>query len=377
MIFYKKKIKILILDDILPSNLSPWRSYEFDKLCEHITNTKIYYDLTTYKNYSQNNTVKKNLLLLTTNYPSLKNKIFKNSIFRSKKCSLVYTIFFNNISKHFEFIKKNNLDFVFTLYPGGGFVFDNKEVDDKLREIFRNIGFKKVIVNQFITKNYLITKNLCESSKIELIPGVPLKLESLNEISFNKVIEKTNILFFANKYTEGGIDKGFDVFEKIVNHFKDNSNFNFFVIGGFTNEDLNENQLKSKITFLGTLTESEFEPHLKEMHIAISPNKPFILNHGAFDGFPLATSVTASLHCLVNLMTDYFNESENLGLIDGTHYFKIDDDISYIINIINKLHFDRDLMNRVANEGRNKIITLYSFENQITPRINLFKKILF
>lgn len=377
MIFNRKKIDLLILDDILPSNLSPWRSYEFDKLCEYFPNTKIYYDLSTYKNYNQDKSIKENLALLTTTYPDLKNKIFKNSILKNKNSKLVYTIFYNNICKHFDFIKKNNLDFVFTLYPGGGFVLNDEEVNTKLKTIFSNKGFKKVIVNQYITKKYLLENNLCNSSKITLIPGVPLKIDSYINAKEIKKSDITNILFFANKYTDGGIDKGFDIFEEIVAHFKDNSSIHFHVIGGFTPNDLKDIELNSKINFLGILSEGDFDSHLKKMHIAISPNKPFILNKGAFDGFPLATSVTSSLYGLVNLMSDYFNESNHLSIIEGVHFYKIDENISHIIRVINNLHLDRNLMNNIAFEGRNKVISLYSFENQITPRINLFKELLF
>ena len=377
MILNRKKFDLLILDDILPSNLSPWRSYEFDQLCKNFPNTKIYYDLSTYKNYNQNKSIEENIEILTTNYPSLKNKLFKNSIFRNKKSQLVYTIFYNNICKYFEFIKKNNLNFVFTLYPGGGFVFDNDLVNAKLKTIFSDEGFEKVIVNQYITKKYLIDNNLCDASKIVLIPGVPLNIDSYANTDIVKETEVTNILFFANKYTKGGLDKGFDVFEKIIIHFKDHPSISFHVIGGFAKEDLQNIELTSKINFLGTLSESEFDSHLKKMHIAISPNRPFILHDGAFDGFPLATSVTSSLFGLLNVMSDYFNEGENLGLKDTIHYYKIDETIENTIDIITQLHFDRNLMNRVATDGRNKIISLYSFENQITPRINLFKELLF
>lgn len=377
MIIKRKEIDLLILDDILPSNLSPWRSYEFDKLCENFPNTRIYYDLSTYKNYNQNKSVKENLDQLTAHYPSLKSKVHKNSFFRNKNCKLVYTIFYNNMCLHFDFIKKNNLDFVFTLYPGGGFVLNNDAIDLKLKTIFNNQGFKKVIVNQYVTQKYLVEKNLCDPSKIALIPGVPLKIDNYltTEISKDKTV--TNLLFFANKYTKGGLDKGFDIFEKIVDHFKDNPSYSFFVIGGFSGDDLQNSQLVSKINFLGTLSESEFDVHLKKMHIAISPNRPFILHEGAFDGFPLATSVTSSLYGLVNLMTDYLNEGENLNFIDTQHYYKIDETISNTIDVINQLHNDPNLMNQVATEGRNKIISLYSFESQIIPRVNLFNELLF
>ncbi|HEY6143936.1 MAG TPA: hypothetical protein VIV55_11030 [Flavobacterium sp.] len=370
---------IIILDDILPSPLSPWRSYEYSEICKSFNNTRILTDVTTFKNYSQGKTFEENLKILTENYPSLKNNINKLKFGSNLNSELIYMLFYNNIKKYFKILDRNKNPFAFTLYPGGGFGFDDNSIDENLKTIFNSKHFRGVTVNQYITKKYLIDKQLCDPELINLIPGVPLNLSNpkIQNFEYLKDSEKTSILFFANKYTPDGSDKGFDVFQKIACALAHKKNqFNFIVIGDFSEKNITEESIKNTLIFKGVLTEFEFETVLKESHILISANKPFILSKNAFDGFPLATCVTASLFGNVNFMTDYFNESDYLNLKDGQDFIKINTDLNPIIQKILELHLDRDLMKKIAENGRTKMLHLYSFENQITPRIEHFKKIL-
>lgn len=374
-----KRKGITILDDIFPSTLSPWRSYEYSEICQFFKNTRIKTDASTFQHYAQDKSFNENLKLLTTNYPSLSNKIEKMKSTPNLNGKLAYMLFYNNLKKHFEVLERNKNPFTFTLYPGGGFGFNDTLLDENLKRYFDSNNFKGVIVNQNITKKYLIENKLCDPEQVNLISGVPLNLNTpeIQNFKYQKDIQKTSLLFFANKYTADGSDKGFDVFQKIVSALKDQTDkFNFIVIGAFSKKDLTDASLENSIDFKGVLDEFHFESVLKETHIMISPNRPFILSKNAFDGFPLATSVTASIFGNVNFMTDYFNESEHLGLENGNDFFKINNNIDEIIIKILELHTDKELMKRIAENGRNKILHLYSFEKQITPRIEHFKKIL-
>ncbi|OCB77773.1 hypothetical protein B0A79_10670 [Flavobacterium piscis] len=371
---------IIILDDILPSTLSPWRSYEYAEICRFYENTRIKTDATTFEHYAQGKSFEENLKLLTANYPALSNKIKRLKYTTNLNSQLIYMLFYNNLKKHFEIFERNKNPFTFTLYPGGGFGFNDVLLDENLKKYFDSKNFKGVIVNQNITKKYLIENSLCDPEQVNLISGVPLNLNTpeIQNFEYQKETVKTSLLFFANKYTEDGNDKGFDVFQKIVFALKDQTDkFNFIIIGGFSKNDLTDTSLENCIDFKGVLDEFHFESILKKTHIMISPNKPFVLSKNAFDGFPLATSVTASLFGNVNFMTDYFNESKHMGLEDGNDFFKINNNnIDEIVTKIQELHADKDLMKRIAQNGRNKILHLYSFEKQITPRIEHFKKIL-
>lgn len=371
---------ITILDDMMPSVLSPWRSHEYSELCKVFDGTKILTDLTTYQNYNRGKNYDENLIELISFYPNLDQKIKKLSFSSNLNSEITYTMFYNNIKKYFDVLKRNKNPFTFTLYPGGGFGFDDKNVDENLKRYFDSPLFKGVIVNQNITKKYLIDRQLCNPDQINLISGVPLNLETREVVNFqyNKDLKKTAILFFANKYTPDGVDKGFDVFQKIVLALLNKKeDFDFIVIGGFSETDLIDANLKGIIDFKGMLSEFEFETILKETHILVSPNMPFVLSKNAFDGFPLATCVTASLYGNVNFMTDYFNESEYLDLKHNQDFIKINCDVNEIVYKILELHKNKALLKQIAENGRNKMLHLYSFEKQIIPRIDHFKKIIF
>lgn len=376
---WKKKKGIIILDDIFPSPLSPWRNNEYAAICSYFKDVVIYTDTSTYKHYNQNLNYNENLEILTDNYPSLNNKIFQLKKITNINYELAYMLFYNNIIKYFHFLERNKTNFVFTLYPGGGFGFNDSTIDNNLKRICASKYFKGVIVNQNCTKSYLIEKNICSENQVELIFGVPLNLETseIENYKYQKANNQLSVLFFGNKYTPNGADKGFDVFLKVVALLYNKiNNINFIVIGGFSEEDVTISSIKNVIDFKGTLNEFQFNEILLQTHILLSANIPFTLSQNAFDGFPLATCVTASLYGNLNLMTDYFNESEKINLIDNVDYIKVDSDEKQIAEIIKKLDSNRELLKEIALQGRNKILHLYNYENQITKRIDFFKKIL-
>lgn len=370
---------IIIFDDCIPSLLSPWRNFEYEQICKEFENVKIYTTLTTYNNYSQGNGYKVNRDKLYKMYPFLKNKLVKFKRKRKYKSKLAYFLFYNNLVQFYPILIKLNLPFTFTLYPGGGFYFNNPEIDSFLTNVFKNDLCKGVIVNQSCTKQYLIDKGICPDNRIRLIPGVCLNIQNymVENYVYDKPTDKTNIVFFANKYTPDGSDKGFDTFQKIALELLTRKNdFSFTVIGGFSKSDLIDPKLDDYINFKGMIDETQFESILSQTHLLISANLPFKLYPGAFDGFPLSTAVTAALYGNLNLMTDYFNESEKIDLIDGLDFIKIDTDVNAIVETIIDLNKNKDSLKEKAINGRNKMLKLYHFDSQIVPRISHLKEIL-
>ncbi len=359
----------------MPSSLSPWRSSEFNWLSKNFR-TKIYTDLSQYKNYDLGKTYNENLDMLSKEYSYLEKKIFLIKKINFVNSKLFYFIFIYNTLKFFRIAESLNIDFVFTLYPGGGFNLGDVEFNKQLKNVFSSKNFKGVIVNQHHIKSYLIQNELCSEKTIKLVPGIPLNIDVENDFNEIKFEEKLKILFFANKYTPLGIDKGFDVFVETAKILKSRvPEVSFHIIGDFNKNDV-DNEVQSYFTFYGKLRKSDYIKILKKTQIIISPNKPFHINPYAFDGFPLSTCVEAGLHNNVILATDYFNESTNIGFINNINFIKISNNPEEISKIILTLNKDRDKLKAIANSGKEKIINMYSFENQITPRIEFFKNLL-
>ena len=190
--FFKKnkKIDLLIIDDFLPSTLSPWRSYEFDELVKAIPNSVVSSDLSVYYYYDKGKTYEKNLNELSNDYPCLASKCRKLRLFQNANVGLVYTLFYHNIIRYFSHFEKHKMPFAFTLYPGGGFVLGNQGIDNKLKLICSSLYFRGVIVNQPYVMTYLLENNIVDSSKIELISGVPLKIENYLNKDDNKLSDE-------------------------------------------------------------------------------------------------------------------------------------------------------------------------------------------
>ena len=374
--FFSRKKDIVIFDDFLPSSLSPWRSYEFHEIVKSFKKVKINCDATTFQNYNQGKSFKENFRLLKAQYPYFKNAISKTKKHSKVKTNLAYMLFYNNILKHFVFIEKNKIPFAFTLYPGGGFVFNDNAINDNLKKICSSNHFRGVIVNQHITKDYLLKNAITVEDKITLIPGVSLNLEG-DFKAVKKEYSVIKIVFFANKYTVGGKDKGFDVFQQIVSQLiKNKQSILAIVIGNFSKDDLEIKELEDHIIFKGVLNESAYQKELETTHVFISPNQPNILAPGAFDGFPLSTAIAAALANNVLFLTDFFNESEKIEFIDGVDYFKLTNSLTDDVALIEKVIININIMKEISQNGKNKILNLYSFNNQIQPRIEFLKKCL-
>ena len=167
-----------------------------------------------------------------------------------------------------------------------------------------------------------------------------------------------------------GTDKGYDVFidfaKKISKQF---DCIRFHVIGGFSEEDINVDDIKDKILFYGYKDFNALSGIFEHMDIMVSPNKPFVLHEGSFDGFPLGTAVEAALNGVVVLASDNLNQNnvfvpnEEIIIIESTSD-AIAEEVSNLINSPEKLYY-------ISKKGKEKFAKVYSNETQMTSRTSL------
>lgn len=371
-----KKISIVIIDDLIPSRLSPWRANEYNEIIKIFENSYVIADMTNFKKYSEGNSYEQSLNLLSNLYPELSQNTHQLKIFENSNATLIYTIFYHNIQKYFAHFERHCIPFAFTLYPGGGFYFNNSEQEKFLKKVFSSKYFKGVIVNQHFTYKYLLEKKLCESDKIKLINGAPINLNNYESILNKNYYGPIKILFMANKYMAYGFDKGFDIFQLVsLSLLKKHPNIEFHIIGSFKESDLTFQELSKNYIFHGSLVEENFGNVLNQTQICISPNRESALNPGALDGFPLASSITAGYYKNILFLTDPVNESATINFIDGEDFVKIKLDPIEISKQIEFFIDNRQLLEEIALNGFNKIKKIYSYENQITTRIDFLKNI--
>ena len=373
-----KKNDILIFDDIFPHPASGFRFEEFRVLLENFTKSKVIVEPTAYRIVGtpiENH--QKHINEFEGQYKSLKNKISSRKGFVNINSKLFYCVFINNIFRNLSWLEKHKIPFVFTLYPGGGFQLNEITSDDKLKKVFLSPMFRKVIVTQKITHDYLLDKKLCDPEKIEFIfggvvPQVSLKKDLKEKKNYLDNKTTFDICFCAAKYMSKGEDKGYDVFIEFALEIANKYDFiRFHVVGGFTDEDIDIIPIKDKISFYGYQNFESLGVIYKNMDVLISPNKAFILGKGAFDGFPLGTVVEAALNGVVVLITDELKQ--NNAFVPDIDLILIESKKESIVKEVINLIENPKRLYAISNNGRSKFENVYSNEIQMSPRIALLQ----
>ncbi len=369
---------LIIIDDILPHNLSSFRNAELKEYIKKYSNI-VFINISTAP-LNENNFIKEvidnNIKYFQTDFNDEELENIKNYINTFDKKVAMIT-FLNNIYGYdgevLKFLEENNITFSFTLYPGGGF-FINDETKEKLKRIFASPKFYKVIITQKKSLEYLVTNNLCPINSIKFIYGLPispsmLKLK-LKRKEYNH--DAINICFVAYKYWPEGKDKGYDIFINLVKEFKNDNHYRFHVVGNFSADDIDISDIKDKIKFYGILKNEKFIDFYQDKDILISPTRSNILYPGAFDGFPTGASVDAMLNKILLITTDP---------LDNNIYFKNEKDIIIIDNKVENLKLKVEELTQnprkiriIANQGYKKANNLFSYRKQIISRLKIIEE---
>lgn len=379
--FYKglKKYDLIIFDTIFPHPVSGFRLEEFKMLLAKFKNSKIvlladdYPIVKTPKELHPihiNEFVQQNL--------NLKNKLKHLKGFVNLNTKLFYCVFINNIFRLLAVLEKNEIPFVFTLYPGGGFAMNNEFSDAKLKKVLSSKMFRKVIVTQKITKEYLLKNDFCAEDKIEYIFGGVVPQDSLAKNTADKNYysqgkDTLDICFCAAKYMPKGIDKGYDVLIELAHSLLLKYDFiRFHIIGGFDENDIDVSKITDNVTFYGYQKFEDLEKIFQKMDILISPNKPFVLGNGAFDGFPLGTVIEAALNGVMIILSDGLQQ--NTTFVDQQELIIMESNSEVIEEAVINLINTPKVMIAIATTGKLKFQEIYSNKMQMNPRIDILKK---
>ncbi|MGB9979481.1 class I SAM-dependent methyltransferase [Methanobacterium sp.] len=371
---------IIILDDLFPHPLSAFRLQEYNSYLEYFNKIKIYSYPLSFPALKENRSIETIIKNYVKENPQFKHKVKKFDFRRFLHAKLIYTIFLNNAFFYIDTIEKYNIPFVFTLYPGGGFELNDKISDKKLKRVLSSPCFRKVIVTQKITYDYLVDNNFCKEDKIEEIFGIVTSLDLLDrdyndKKYFGKDKSKLDICFVAHRYTENGIDKGYDVFIEVAHELAQRyDNIHFHIVGSFDKNILDVTQIRDKINFYGTKVSKWFNEFYKDKDIILSPNIPFKMFKGHFDGFPTGCCTDAGLHKVAIFCTDQLNLNT---LYDNEKDIVIiPHDTGKIVEIIEKYYHNPEKLQKIAEAGYLKIKEIYNYENQIASRIKILEELI-
>jgi hypothetical protein len=369
---HQKKVDLLVLDTVFPHPLSPFRFQEFCSYLQFFPKTMI---LSNGKNLPalKDN---RNLRVIIGEFENKTKKV--NFDIDGYSGKIACMTFLNVTSLFLKSLERNKIPFIFTLYPGGGFEINSRTSDNELERIFNSPQFRRVIVTQQIVYDYLVNKHFCSQDKIDFIYGVVTPLEVLSSsTNFQKQFfgfeKKTlDICFVAHKYMLKGIDKGYDVFvevAKLLSQF--HNNINFHVVGSFDKNDIPLNGLEEKFTFYGLRHSEWFNEFYRDKDIILSPNVPFKIFKGSFDGFPTASCTEAGLRKVAVFCTDelklnkYFNNNQEIVIIPY--------EVNKIADIIESYYSHLERLRHIGENGARKMREIYNYDSHILPRIKILE----
>jgi glycosyltransferase involved in cell wall biosynthesis len=363
---------LVIIDDYFPSLATAFRVAEFNSIFDHFDDAVLYstsVDRASFSGYAKF-------------YPTLAKRVHKFHPVRHLKGSGAYAVFLNNIVGYLEYLEKYRLPFVFELYPGGGFYLNDVVSDAHLRRVFASSMFRKVIVTQSITRDYLLHNNFCSDEQIELIFGVVVLSNILNNDTSKRAYfgldkDTFDICFVANKYTPRGVDKGYDRFiasAKILS--ARNPQTRFHIVGNFTETDIEiRGPLEDLATFYGPRLTSFFPQFYGKMDLILSPNVPFAFAPGAFDGFPTGCCIEAALCGTALFISDElhlnngrFKEGEDLVIIPR--------DPGRIAEIVERYIRNPAELRLLAANGQRAVRNLFDLRVQMAPRLRILSDLL-
>lgn len=308
-------------------------------------------------------------------FPDVKNNIELLSKNNKYSFNLAYTYFLSETYTLLPFLEKHEIPFVFLLNPGGGFGIDNISSDNMLREIFASKCFRKVIVNQKFSENYLLSKNLCDKNDIVYDPtgSTQFYLKDVKDKKFYKKDKQTfDICFVATKYTPLGVDKGYDLFISAAKELaKYSHDIRFHVVGGFNENDIDISDIKDKIKFYGFMLPDALPDFYSRMDIYMSPDRPNKLYDGNFHGFPLSVGAMYCGVCGFNaddLNINYEFKNDEIVIIK-TEVNDIVEKVKYYYSHLEDLY-------KISKNGQQKSQDLFDIDKHIDNRIKLFKQII-
>lgn len=371
--YFKPTINIntdlLIFDDIFPHPFSDWRMNEYLHYLNNIERTLIVTDISKQNIFKSR---KHHFELFYKDNEHFKDKIIFYEDKLKIKAKLVYCMFYNNLIKIFKHIEQNKIPFFFTLYPGGGFNIYDDRVDKNLKMIFSSQYFKHVYVNMPFVYHYIIEKYQLEESKISLKYGAPLELSNFN---FDKIEDsKIRVVFCAHKYSKFGLDKGFDIFNRVAKKLENNNNFEFTCIGNFNKNDLVVST--ENINFIEELLPENLFNIFGSQDVILSPNRSHILGYGAFDGFPTGAVLHACFCNCLMMITDDWNNAEYLNLKNGEDFILVPTNEAYIVEKLLYFLKNKDELKIIAKRAKLKLIDNLDLQNQLTNKFNIISKLL-
>ena len=377
-------VDLVILDDFFPNLLTGFRVAEYNALLQALPGLQIYSTLpgpdfeARHAEYAQR-------------HPTHAHRILPWRGHCPPHARRAYLNFLNNAVHFLPALEAAQVSFWMTLYPGGGFGLNEDESDRKLLTVLRSPLLAGVTVTQPVTQDYLTRlakANGLRVPPLHRIDGVVVSPEyflpmaadiaacnaASSPLPHTPQKSHLDVAFVAERYMPAGLNKGYPAFIEAARALAavpgHAATLRFHVVGSCGPEDVPPGA-PAPITWHGRLHTAELRRFLHTVDIVVSPNRPFILHPGNFDGFPTGACVEASLCGALLIVSDELGQ--NPGYRDGHELLIISPTAPAIQAAIQGLLQNPTRVAAIAQAGRRRTQALYHPNRQIAPRLAILQ----
>jgi glycosyltransferase involved in cell wall biosynthesis len=370
--------QIAVIDDFFPHKFSAFRWEEFHSYLEAMPGVGVHATWPHLQWYGETRPPAEIFAEYAREYPAHAGRVKPLFDGTFPPADAYYMIFLSNIRDHLLAIEARRRPFAFTMYPGGAFSIDVPEADKCMERVFSSPCFRKVIATQPIIRDYLLDKGFCEPHQIIFIRGGVVHRSAFEppppKPRYGMAKSALDIAFVAAKYSPTGADKGYDLFVETAQVLTAlGLDARFHVVGNFTPDVLDLGAAGPRFRFYGYRPREFFATFYSLMDMIIAPTRPFILDKGAFDGFPTTACLEAGLQCVAVLLTDPLNC--NAIFRDGEDAIIIQPDRDDIVARVLQLARDPDRLAAIGESGRGALIAAYNRDVQIEPRLAVLRSL--
>jgi glycosyltransferase involved in cell wall biosynthesis len=365
---------IVVLDDYFPNLSSGFRVAEYNALMSRFSSLDI---RSTSSNFEQFHAA------YAKAYPQHAHRVRRLRAEERLNCRLAYINFLNNAVQFLPLLEAQGVEFVLTLYPGGGFGIGDPQSDAKLYRVLRSPMLRCLITTQPITADYvreLSARCNCPLPPVVEIPGVVV-----NDLYFSETRGRhtpyfgdgkavLDLCFVAGKYMNFGINKGYPEFIAAAHALSDLPQVRFHVVGGFTPDDIDVTRLGDRLQFHGSLDTPDLAAFFRQMDVCVSLSRPGSLHRGNFDGFPTGCAVEASLCGVAVIASDVLEQ--NPGYVDQESILLVSPSAATVELGVRALIANPGRIASIGEAGQRLSRKLYSAQAQMKPRFDTLQSAL-
>lgn len=371
----RRRADLIILDNIFPHLLSAFRVAEFNAYLAAYKNAFVYSTGAAFPAIGETRSFREVCDEYERYYPELSGRAVKFDRTIRIEARLIYFVFLQNAYAFMDTLRHSGTPFVFTLYPGGGFLVDQPQTDETLRRVCSLPNLRKIITTQKLSHQYLIERQFLDPERVEFIyggvfPSSRLAQAAVTRKFYRQDKQTLDICFVAFKYMARGVDKGYDVFVEVARKLsRAHDDIVFHVVGSFDESDIDVSELQGRIKFYGLKTTDFFPQFYAGMDMILAPNVPFVLIPGAFDGFPTGGCIEAGLCGVAVFCTDVLNQ--NVAFKEGEEIVIVPRDADEICELINTYYQDYERLVRLARRGQEAFTKIFAIETQLEKRLGI------